>query len=193
MLDAGVSPWGVSTVSRFRLPLLGLCSLWLLAPAGCSHGVTRPATTNVQLAVSIIPQPADTAYSLRLNANVANAGSTPVWHCQGCGCGTGIGITVLGPDGKPVDVLDPKRPMPLCPDGLTGLDPGANLETWLTFTGRLYVADSPIFPTPTYQAPPGTYTVVGDFAYNTVEQWPSSGSGSVIERRARFIWPPSAP
>ena len=177
----------------YRLFLLGLCSLGLMAPMGCSRSVTRPATVDVQLALSTVLQSTESGPAFELSAKVGNAGTTRVWHCEGCGCGNGITIDVLGPDGKQVLLLDPRRLMPLCPDGPAALEPGGGLASGLTFNGRLYVPDSPILPTPTYAAPPGTYTVVAEFSYNTQQQWMSAGSALGIERRATFTWPPPTP
>ena len=180
-------------MSRCRLFLLGLCSLGLMAPMGCSRSVTRPATTDVQFTLSTVLQSVGSSPAIELSAKVLNAGTTPVWHCEGCGCGMGITITVLGPDGTPVELLDPRRLMPLCPDGLAALEPGGGFADGLTFNGTLYVADSLGPPSPTYTAPPGTYTVVAGFSYSTRQERPWAEGGIGIERRATFSWPPPTP
>jgi hypothetical protein len=165
-----------------RTPL-ALCGLFLILQAGCSHEVTRPQTIDVRLDVAAEgspPQP------VMMKVKVHNAGNVTMVHCAGCTCGNGIQITVLGPDGNEALVLDPKRPVPLCPDGPYALDPGGVIEDGLAFNGALYVPNSPTYPTPTYPAPSGTYTVVARFQCS--KQWMSQDGAVSLERRTTFDW-----
>ena len=168
--------------ARLRMPV-ALCGLFLILQPGCSREVTRPQAIDVRLDVVAEgdpPQP------VTMKVKVRNAGSVTMVHCEGCGCGNGIQITVLGPDGHEVLVLDPKRPVPLCLDGPSALDPGGVLEGGLTFNGMLYVPNSPTYPTPTYPAPSGTYTVVA--AFQCSKQWMSPDGAVSLEKRTTFGW-----
>jgi hypothetical protein len=165
-----------------------MCALFLILQAGCSREVTRPQTIDVRLDVVAeggSPQP------VAMKVKVQNVGNVAMVHCAGCGCGNGIQITVLGPDGHEVLVLDPNRPVPLCVDGPSALDPGGVLEDGLTFNGMLFVPNSPTRPTPTYLAPSGTYTVVA--AFQCSKQWMSPDGAVSLERRTTFDWQGMSP
>jgi hypothetical protein len=178
----------VPTCRRVRL---ALCGLTLAIQAGCSNEVTRPQTIDVRLDVAAAPPVGSPTDAVMMKVKVHNAGNVTMVHCVGCGCGNGIQITVLGPDGNEVLVLDPKRPVPLCLDGPSALDPGGVLEDGLAFNGTLFVPNSPTYPTPTYPAPSGTYTVVAGFQCS--KQWMSPDGAVSLERRTSFAWAGKSP
>jgi len=178
-------------VPTYHRVCLALCGLTLAIQAGCSNEVTRPQTIDVRLDVAAAPPVGSPTDAVMMKVKVHNAGSVTMVHCVGCGCGNGIQITVLGPDGNEVLVLDPKRPVPLCLDGPSALDPGGVLEDGLAFNGTLFVTNSPTYPTPTYPAPSGTYTVVAGFQCS--KQWMSQDGVVSLERRTTFAWADKSP
>lgn len=163
-------------------------ALAVLLQAGCAERATRPTVTDVNLSVSASPAVGSPSLPVVADVRVSNAGNTRVWHCEGCGCGNGIGFTVLGPDGVEVWLRDPNAVVPLCADGVIPLEPGRDLGARLDFTGTLYVKGypDPKWPSPTYAAPPGTYTVVARFSYATSVP----GEWIPLERRVTFAWEP---
>ena len=161
-------------------------ALAVLLQAGCSGRATRPTVTDVDLSVAASPVAGSPSLPVVADARVSNAGTTRVWHCEGCGCGNGIGLTVLGPDGVEVWLRDPNAALPLCPDAVMPLDPGRDLGARLVFTGTLYANGHPTFPSPTYPAPPGTYTVIARFTYAISVP----GEWVPLERRTTFAWAP---
>lgn len=161
-------------------------ALAVLVQAGCIARTTRPSVTGVDLSVAALPAAGRPSVPVVIDARVANSGSTRVFHCQRCGCGEGVALTVLGPDSVEVVLRDPGHPTPICPDVLGGFDPGQALAERLVFTGTLYKARRPTLPTPTYAAPPGTYTVIARFRYTTA----MFGQWTTLERRSTFVWAP---
>jgi len=161
-------------------------ALAVLVQAGCIARTTRPIVTRVDLSVAALPAAGRPSVPIVIDARVTNAGSVPVWLCQGCGCGDGVALTVLGPDSVEVRLSDPGHPSPICPEVFGSFDPGHSLAERLVFTGTLYSARRPTLPTPTYAAPPGTYTAIARFRYATglFGQW------IPIERRTTFVWAP---
>src|SRR5262245_55026250 len=162
--------------------------LLLAAALGCGREPTRPALAFIVMSVGATPSTGSPTSPVTLSVSVRNAGPTQVWHSQSL-CDVGIGVWVLGPDGKTVLLSDPKQIRPDCP-GYENVPfpPGQNLPGGATFTGTLYVPDSQDYPTPTYAAPAGRYTVVAAFAYRT-EPRPEA-PWIRIERRATFDWQP---
>lgn len=153
---------------------------------GCGQEPTRPAVTDVRLAVTATPDVSGPSAPISMRALVTNAGKTRVLHCSGCGCGNGISIVILGPDGSEVALYDPNAPAPGCADGLDQpLEPAGTLEGGGSFTGVLYQRGFPTYPSPTYTAPSGTYTVIATFAYR-----PPSGEWVELARRTTFVWLP---
>jgi len=65
------------------------------------------------------------------------------------------------------------------------LEPAMTLERGDRFTGVLYQRGIPTYPSPTYAAPSGTYTVITTFAYQ-----PPSGQWVELARRTTFVWLP---
>jgi hypothetical protein len=173
----------MSLIPRF---VTVVSALAILVQFGCFPVTTRPSVTSVDLSVAALPASGRPSVPVVVDAEVTNAGSTRVWHCQGCGCGDGVALTVLGPDSVEVRIQDPGHPSPLCPDAFGSFDPGGSLAEHLVFTGTLYSARRPTLPTQTYAAPPGTYTVIARFRYKTdmFGQWTS------LERRTAFVWAP---
>lgn len=158
----------------------------ILLQAGCAGRATRPNVTGVNLALAVSPAEGSPSLPVVADVRLSNVGTTRVWHCEGCSCGNGIGFTVLGPEGGEVWLRDPNAQLPACPDGVTPLEPGQALGDHLVFTGALYESGQPTWPSPTYLAPAGTYTVVARFSYATSVP----GEWVVLERRARFAWVP---
>lgn len=158
----------------------------VVALGGCDRHMTRPAVAKVQFLLSATPATGSPPSPVTLLAHVVNVGDTRVWHCEGCGCGNGISVEVRGPDGHRVALEEPKASRPMCPDGFSPLERGGMLDGGNIFTGVLYEQDSPVYPTPTYQAPPGTYTVIALFGYRAT----GSGPEFVLERRVSFAWQP---
>jgi hypothetical protein len=170
--------------SALRNSLAAPIALSLLL--GCSKSATRPATPDVRLSVTASPAAGRPSEPTTIELSVRNAGDATVWHCEGCGCGNGSAITILGPDGNEVVLTDPLNPVPACADRVNAaLDPGGVIESHLVFEGTLYVEHSPTYPSPTYAAPPGVYTVVARFDY-----WPpmNASEQTKLERRTTFQW-----
>jgi len=180
-------------------------ALSLATVLGCGQEPTRPTGLAAQRAIgergiptfaavhmflSASPSAGSPANRVTIQANVVNASSKQIWH-SACICGyPDIAMTVLGPDGKSVALSDPRYPyFPDCPCGMLPFPPGENLSSGFTFTGTLFVTDSPTYPSPTYAAPAGRYTVVAHFGYWT-EGPRGSRSKAVGERRATFDWRP---
>ena len=170
---------------------LGHFSLWCLIASvafacGCGKEPTRPAVTDVKLAVTATPDVGAPSTPTSIRVHVRNVGNTRVLHCYGCGCGNGVSIAILGPDGGKVALYDPNAPLPACADGLdVPLEPAGTLEGGASFTGVLYQRGFPTYPSPTYAAPSGTYTVIATFAYR-----PPSGEWVGLARRTTFVWLP---
>jgi len=160
-------------------------SLAVLLQAGCADRSTRPAFTQINLSLAASPARGSPSLPVAADVRVSNDGTKAVWHCGGCGCGNGITFTVLGPDSVEVWTRDPSEPPPGCPDWNTTLEPGGDLDRGLVFTGTLYVTGQ-AWPSPTYQAPAGTYTVIARFYYATSAQ----GEWVALERRVTFAWVP---
>jgi hypothetical protein len=158
--------------------------------SGCSGNPTRPLDPNVQMSLTVQPTAGSPSNPISLSLRAVNAGVTPIWHCDGCGCGNGTKLTVLDPSGKAVALWDPNGPKTSCPDGPMALPPDSSLKSHESFTGVLYVTDSNDYPTPTYQAPAGNYTVVAEFFYAKTSQESYSGPSIRIERKATFTWAP---
>ena len=161
-------------------------ALAVLVQAGCATRATRPIVTDIRMSLAVAPSAGGPSRPVVADVRVTNVGTTRVWHCQGCGCGNGIGLSVLGPDGAEVAISDPNVPHPACADGPAPFDPTRILERGFTFSGTLYVLHSPTFPSPTYPAPPGTYTVIASFGYSTS----ATGERLPLERRTTFDWQP---
>jgi len=149
-----------------------------------------PTFTVIHMFLSASTSTGSPANRVTIRANVVNASSKQVWGSGCCGSAD-IGMTVLGPDGKAVLLSDPRYPFfpPDCPCGPVPLRPGENLSSGFTFTGTLFVPDSPTYPSPTYAAPAGRYTVVARFGYWT-EGPRGSRSAAVGERSTTFDWRP---
>ena len=156
----------------------------LVVETGCGKEPTRPAVTDVRLAVTAAPDVGGPSAPITLRSRVTNAGNTQVWRCSGCGCEDGFSI--LGPDGSEVALRDPSASRPMCPAGVAPLEPSETLEARSSFIGVLYQRDSPTVPSPTYPAPPGTYTVIAAFGYasSVPGEWVS------LVRRTSFVWLP---
>ena len=161
------------------------CALLLLVQSGCARKTTQPSVTQVDISVAASPATGSPALPVVADARVVNTGNTNVFHCVGCGCGNGLNFTVLGPDGNAVLLTDPHAPVPLCGDWFAALEPGSGLANRLTFTGTLYTPGSPGYPSPTYEAPAGTYTVVARFIYRH-----ESETAVTVERTTTFVWEP---
>ena len=154
--------------------------------AGCAEKTTRPAITAVTLSLATSPAVGNPSQPIVADVRVRNVGDTRVWYIEGCGCDA-ISLRVLGPDGLEVLLRDPKAPGPLCPCGNIPLESRHSLGgRFGFFTGTLYVADSPTWPSPTYSAPPGTYTVIARFSYAASVP----GDFLALERRTTFAWAP---
>lgn len=164
------------------------CGLVLFAlAAGCAKDTTRPPITDIRLTLDATPETGDPSHPVTLDARVVNPGDIRMWHCEGCGCGNGIGLVVLSPDGEKVELQDPRSSLPMCPDGAAPLESGGHLDARIVFNGTLYVRDHPLFPSPTYPAPPGTYTAIVGFSCQ--QQW-LSGNYVSVGRRTTFVWQP---
>lgn len=173
---------------RSRIVLTGallLSALIVLSALSGCRTTLNPRVTDIQLSVLTSSNQGTPPDSLEFRGVVKNAGTTSVWHCEGCGCGNGITLSVLGPDGLPVLIQDPNRIGPACPDGTVPLGAGEKISRGDFFTGTLYVANARVFPTPTYPAPSGTYTVVARFVYETTARQPPF---TTLERRTTFEW-----
>ena len=173
--------------STLRIPFAAPTILVLLA--GCSHTVTRPSPPDIRLSITASPAVGQPSEPTAIELSVRNAGNGSVWHCEGCGCGNGSAIVVLGPDGIEVALTDPRAVYPACPDGEDSLEPGGTLESRLVFDGTLYERDSRTYSSPTYAAPPGTYTVIARFWYSLASNQSQVGVEPItLERRTTFIW-----
>jgi hypothetical protein len=135
--------------------------------------------------LAVSPVEASPSQPVIADARARNVGNTRVWHSGGCGC-SGVGLSVLGPDGAYVSLRDPNEPWPGCPCWDEPMDPGQDFVGGLAFNGTLYAAGSSGFPSPTYPAPEGTYTVVARFSYRTSVP----GESFTVERRTTFTWTP---
>jgi len=154
--------------------------------AGCAEKTTRPAITAVTLSLATSPAVGNPSKPISADVRIRNVGNTRVWYTDGCGCDA-ISLRVLGPDGLEVLLRDPKASLPLCPCGFIPLESRQSLGGRFDFfTGTLYVADHPTWPTPTYAAPPGTYTLIARFSYATSVP----GEFLPLERRTTFTWAP---
>jgi hypothetical protein len=169
---------------------LSLAIAAVFLESGCGKEPTRPAVTDVRFALTATPDVGGPSAPITVRGRVTNAGNTRVWHCSGCGCGDGLNIKILGPDGSEVALRDPKAVGPAaCPDGFEPIEPGETFEPARSFTGILYERDSPVYPTPTYPAPPGTYTVIADLGYLSGEPGVSREWVTVV-RSTSFVWQP---
>jgi hypothetical protein len=157
----------------------------LVVESGCGKEPVQPAITDVSLGVTTTPDVGGPTAPITMRSRATNAGNTRVWICSGCGC-EDFGFRVLGPDGHQVALHDPNAVGPMCPAGWAQFEPSENLETTDTFAGLLYERDSPTRPTPTYPAPPGTYTVIAFFAYAPTQP----GEGVTVESKTSFVWTP---
>ena len=128
------------------------------------------------------------AQPVSIETRAVNGSGLEAWHCQGCGCGNGTSVTVLGPgpEGTPVLLTDPREAVALCPDTMVPWSADGVVENKAQFTGTLYRTDASFFSPATYEAPAGTYTVVAEFSYASVQDGPFNK----IEQRATFEWQP---
>jgi len=174
--------------STLQIPFAAPTILVLLV--GCSQTVTRPSPPDVRLSVTASPAVAQPSEPAAIELSVRNAGNATVWHCEGCGCGNGSAIAILGPDGIEVALTDPWGPYPACAEREDAvLEPGGALESRFVFDGTLFKRDSPTFPSPTYTALPGTYTVIARFKYSATSPKNQIGVERItLERRTTFIW-----
>jgi len=156
--------------------------------AGCVARIMRPNITAVTLSLATSPAAGSPSQPIAAEVRVRNVGDTRVWHCGGCGCDV-ISLRVLGSDGREVWLRDPKAVGPACPPGFEPLDPGREVTGRLVFTGTLFMAGQDTWPTPTYPAPAGTYTVVAGFSYEISAPGPPE-EWIPLERRATFTWKP---
>src|SRR5262245_7581226 len=148
------------------LPRLAMVASALAVLVGCAEKTTRPDIASVTLSLATSPA-GSPSQPIVADVRVRNIGNLRVWYTDGCGCNA-LSLRVLGPDGLEVSLQDPKAVLPMCPCGNIPLEPGQSLGgRGVFFTGTLYVADSPTWPSPTYPAPPGTYTVIARFGYST--------------------------
>jgi hypothetical protein len=156
----------------------------VVVASGCGKEPTRPEDRSVSLAVTAVPELGDPSAPIALRIVAKNVGIVRVLHCSGCGCGNGITTTVFGPDGVEVALRDPSALGPDCPDGIVALEPRGTVEANASFTGILYRRGVRTFPTPTYPAPAGAYTVTARFWYRG--GW--SGAWTHVERTITFVW-----
>jgi len=154
--------------------------------SGCAKAPTQPPVTNVELSLTVQPSVGEPSNPVSVELQAVNAGQTQIWHCEGCGCGNGTSLTVLDPSGSAVALTDPKALPPACPDGRAPLAPHGVLANGFRFTGVLYERDSPVFPSPTYAAPAGLYTVVAGFSYSKEQ----AGEWIPTSRVTTFTWKP---
>src|SRR5438552_16226462 len=105
--------------TAFPTRSVATAAVFLALASGCAKAPTRPATADIRLSVSTLPSMGDPGHAVSIEIRVVNSGKAEVWHCDGCGCGNGISLKVLGPDGAPVELNDPRAFLPPCPDGLT--------------------------------------------------------------------------
>jgi hypothetical protein len=172
-------------------------TLTLIVVSGCSESLTRTAKPEsnepilgvpaVELTVSALPPVGGPSQPISIESRAVNATGSGFWHCQGCGCGNGMTLTILGPDGSPVALRDPREEPPLCPDTMVPWASNASVESRLPFTGTLYETNPSGFPpTPTYDAPAGTYTVVARFSY----AGSSAGQTIPVVQTTTFQWQP---
>ena len=159
------------------LALLGLVS-------ACDKSPVRPPAFRILMSVRANPTTGNPSNPVMIEIRIVNAGSRAVWVCAGCGCEGGL--LILGPDGRPVALDDPKEPLPLCPVWNEPFKPGAVFQGARPFRGVLYAQDSPTWPSPTYAAPPGRYTVIVRFRYTLTP----GGGGQTVEETTVFDWQP---
>lgn len=109
-----------------------------------------------------------------------NPGANIALYLAGCGDNTGVYYEVLGPDGKSVHIFDPTAPRPLCPEVETEMQPGADVQTSLEFSGILYSGEGVRLT-----APAGRYTVVARFL-----TWTHADHSDevILEARESFLW-----
>lgn len=154
--------------------------------SGCEKGPTRPAFTYVRVVVTATPVAGGPSAPVSMNVLITNAGKTTVWRC-GDWCCDPIDLWVLGPDGSPVALRDPNEPLPAMPCGpavYLPIEPKETLRSGGKFTGVLYQRDSTEWPSPTYAAPSGTYTMFGAFTYRSSP----SGEPTRVESKTTFTW-----
>jgi len=172
----------ITTPQRFSRALTLVA---IVLAAGCADSTRPRDVPEVALTVTLSSPTGNPSAPISFGATARNVGTMQLWRCQGCGCGNGLGVYVLGPDGKNVVLHD--NPFPLdCPDGQVAFERDASVQSSDAFTGVLYDLNGSVYPAPTYEAPPGTYTVVARFSYAT-QQW---GEPVVVERRSTFTWAP---
>lgn len=170
----------------FRTPVVAVTLALSALLSGCTKNPTGPPATDVQLSVSVQPSAGSPSIPVSMSLRAVNAGATQIWHCSGCSCGNGTQFTVLGPNGTEVAMFDPNSPSLGCGDGPIALAPGGVLENGRSFTGVLFVTDSHDYPSPTYAAPAGTYTVLARFFYSK----DPTGEWIIVKRAATFTWAP---
>jgi hypothetical protein len=150
---------------------------------GCSDSPTQPATL-LGLSLTVQPTTGSPADSVSVKLRLVNASKTQVWYCSGCGCGNSTRIKVFDPSGGLVALYDPNGPTLGCADQVTSLAPNGTLTNHVEFNGTLYVTNSHTYPSPTYDAPSGTYEVIGVFYYSKTEGWASDS----VRTEAKFVW-----
>jgi hypothetical protein len=164
-----------------RLSLLCVIA-GVVLQSGCGNGPTRPAVTDIRIGVSVTPEVGGPSNPVSIRSRLENAGTTTVWYST---CGHGGAI--LGPDGSPVAIHDPNSPPPGIPCWYEPLEPGKVFEGAFDFPGVLYQQGTREWPSPTYPAPSGTYTVIVEFGYTTSE---TGGDFTRVVDSTSFFWVP---
>lgn len=163
--------------------VIALCFLLGIDSWSCSERLTGPRDqAGLRMELRLSSATGAPGHPLSATATVINLRSSSVYHPASC-FETGVGLEVLGPDGMPVHLFDP-RILPECPEFCCEpLAPRAKIESTMGFDGTLYTSAGQ-----SYQAPAGDYTVVATFAATTQAR---GGEQITTTRRAVFRW--SAP
>lgn len=166
---------------------MALTALAVLLQAGCSGSLTRPTIPLIELSLKTTRVTGTPSFPPVVEVSLRNVGTATVWHCAGCGCESMISL--LGPDGAPVYFYDPSAPPPLCPIWVAPFEPGQESGGPFVFTGTLYEAGHS-WPSPTYTAPAGAYTVIARYWYATRNGPEGPTNWVLLERRATVNWTP---
>lgn len=144
--------------------------------AGVAGTPVVPSPDSLEIVLLLSSTSGEPGRPVDAAGSVTNRGEDALFYFRGSGCDL-MNVSVIGPDGRPVQLRDPTEPLPSDPCSEQRLGPGQARAFGSTFTETLYTNAGSMF-----QAPSGIYTFVVDALAERPGGWVAA------EQRARFEW-----